>query len=261
MSHTIRIAVIGDCCADIYVDRVVLGGTAYNVALAAAKAGANASIISAIGTDTIGKRFLRNFKKNKIDTSNLSIVSGKSDTIQIRLDKQGKPSYSNWQTAAIETVCLTDPTFLRKHDVVRAVLFTSTERLFREFCALKLSSTIKVGDFAGTSPDSFDISAIEPYAKNLDVIIKSVEDRKSLSALQSIAHKYDCLVLALLGSKGSTVFTKNKAYHEPAKTVRTKNTTGAGDVYQANFLVTYLRTKNIPLAMHQATMAAANAIS
>lgn len=255
-----RFASIGDCCADIYQDHVVLGGTAYNVALAASKTGAQTSIISAIGSDDIGKQFIESFKTKNINVSHLSIISGKTDTINIRLDDHARPHYSNWKTDAIETVHLSDPIFLQSHNVARAVLFTSTQRLFREFCALNLGSTLKVGDFAGTSADSFDANVIEQYAKNLDVIIKSIENNQSLSILQNIAKKYNCIVLGLLGSKGSVVFTKNTKYTEPAIPVQTKNTTGAGDVYQAYFLIEYIKTKEIQTSMRVATRAATTAI-
>lgn len=257
---TIRFASIGDCCADIYSDHVKLGGTAYNVALAASRAGAQTSIVSAIGSDETGKQFIQSFKKNSIDTSHLSVINALTDSIEIRLDRSGKPNYSNWKTAAVGTVLLSDPAFLKRHDVARAVLFTSTKQLFEEFCNLNLGTTIKIGDFAGTSADSFDVHAIEQYAKNLDVIIKSIENNQSLSTLQYIAQKYDCMVLGLLGSKGSVVFTKNEIFKEPAIRVQTTNTTGAGDVYQAFFLVTYVKTKNIQKSMRVATRAAAEAI-
>lgn len=252
----IRFASIGDCCADIYKDNVVLGGTAYNVAIAAAKAGAKTSIISAIGNDTIGKQFLKSFAENKIDTSHLTIAP-RTDTINISLDKYHRPVYSHWKTTAIETVHLSDKNFLNKHDIVRTVLFTSTQRLFEEFCALDLKS-LKVGDFAGTSADSFDESIIEKYADNLDIAIKSEVEPESL---KNLSKKYSCLFLGLLGKSGSIVFRQGKAFRQPAIKIQTKNTTGAGDVYQAYFLVNYLQTKNIAEAMRQATRAAARAIS
>ncbi|EKD67207.1 MAG: PfkB protein [uncultured bacterium] len=258
MNKIIRFASIGDCCADIYDDGTVkLGGTAYNVALAASKAGAHTSIISAIGTDSIGNKFLQSFKKNNIDFTHLTRISGNTDTIKIKLVNT-KPTYSDWKTAAIKTVT-SDRTFLRSHDAARAVLFTSTKRLFDEFCSIDLRKTLKIGDFAGTSLDSYPVSIIKQYAKSLDVIIKSVEDSRSLAILQQLS--FHCLVLALLGKRGSIVFTKNKMYKESSLAVQTKNTTGAGDVYQAYFVVTYLQTKDIQKSMKIASQAAAKAIS
>lgn len=261
MIHRVRLASIGDCCADIYPDekRIVLGGTAYNVAMAAKHAGADVSIVSAVGSDGVGRQFFNSFKKKYIDTSHLGIISGKTDSINIHLDQSGKPLFSDWKTNAIETVHLTDRNFLHAHDVVRCVLFTSTERLFREFCQLDLGQTLKVGDFAGASVDSVDIAEIERYASNLTILIKSVEDTSNtlLGILESIAQRHNCIVLSLLGSEGSTVFTKDKTYHQSAQKVQTKNTTGAGDTYQAYFLTTYIRTRDIQKAMAEATRAAA----
>lgn len=266
MNKIIRLCAIGDCCADVYSDgRTNLGGTAYNVAIAAQKAGAQTSIFSAVGSDEIGKQILANLRVSRVDMSHLRIVPGKTSSIPIHLDSQGKPVYGRWDLGAMKNFHMSqsDQVFLKSHDIVRAVMFTPIKHLFEEFYRLNLDRTIKVGDFAGTSADSIDVSAIEPYADGLDVIIKSVEEEnvQALHALQSFARRYSCMALALLGSRGSKVFTKEKTYYQPAQKIETKNTIGAGDVYQAYFLTKYLQTKNIPKAMRIATEMAARAIT
>ncbi len=266
MGSIVRLVSIGDCCADIYDNgRVSLGGTAYNVALAAQRAGAQASIFSSVGTDAVGKEIAENLQKNRVDTSHLKIIQGKTSSIPIHLDTQGSPQYGRWDLGPMKNLHITDRdiSFLKSQTIVRAVLFTPIRNLFDEFCRLDLGKSLKVGDFAGTSSDSVDVEKIAPYADKLDIIIKSVEKprEKPLALLTSLAQKYHCLVLALLGSDGSVVFTKDQVYRQAALKVATKNTTGAGDVYQAFFLTQYARTGRIQESMKRATVAAAEAIT
>lgn len=266
MTTRIRFASIGDCCADIYNGRAVkLGGTAYNVAMAAQKSGAKAAVVSAIGADNFGKKFLSCFKEHSINTSCLRIISGKTSSIPIALDSLYRPVYGTWDLGVMKNFSLDKLTinFLKTQDIIRAVMFTPIKALFGQFCSIPKGPFLKVGDFAGTSADSVLVEDIEQYAPYLDIIIKSIDEQrqKSLEILSSLANKYDVLVLALLGREGSIVFMKGKEYRQKAKLVNTKNSTGAGDVYQAYFLVTYMETQSILGAMQKATEAAAEAIS
>ena len=43
------------------------------------------------------------------------------------------------------------------------------------------------------------------------------------------------MVLLTLGAKGSRLITPNKTYFEPAKKIKTKDTTGAGDAFSSTF--------------------------
>ncbi len=94
------------------------------------------------------------------------------------------------------------------------------------------------------------------------MIVRSVDygNKKELALLQRIAKKFGILVLVLLGSKGSVVFIKDKQYVYPAIKTMVTDTTGAGDAYIAQFILTYRQTKNIPHSMKQATKAAVNTI-
>ena len=64
-----HIAFLGDLTADVYVhqQKVKLGGAALNCAIWAKRAGAEVSILSAIGSDQIGKRFDKKIKAEGID--------------------------------------------------------------------------------------------------------------------------------------------------------------------------------------------------
>lgn len=255
-------AFIGDCCVDMYKEKVGFGGSAFYGAVHATLAGAKASVVSAVGSDRFGKLFVEAFTFRKINITHLAQLPGKTSSITVKLDKNGVPSYSNWQLGVLKDFRLTSvhEAFLRRHHVAKAVFFTPLVRVFEAFCALKLQNTVKVGDFAGTSSYSRGIETIEKYIHGLDIIVKSTEksDEQTLRFLRRVATKYNKLCLVLVGQHGSIVFDRTKEYSQPAAKLKAINTTGAGDVYISSFLITYLQTGSIHSAMRRGNTAAAN---
>lgn len=258
----IHAAFIGDCCIDVYREKVGLGGSVFYGAIHATLAGAKASVVSAVGKDRFGKLFVEAFTSRKINITRLSQLPGKTSSVTVELNKKGVPSYSNWQLGVLKDFRLTPvhKAFLQRHHVAKAVFFTPFVKVFEEFCALKLQNTVKVGDFAGTSSYSRGIETIKQYLYGLDIIIKSTEksDKQTLQFLRRVATKYNKLCLALVGEQGSIAFDRTEEYYQPAVKLKTINTIGAGDVYIASFLTAYLQTGSIRDAMLRGNMAATN---
>lgn len=268
------IASIGDCCVDIYPDekKWFLGGTAFNVAVHARKAGAQASLVSAVGTDTYGKMFYEQCRKLGISTDCLTTFEGITSSIEIPLDAQGSPIFSGWELGVLSQLILTpiQQKFIAKHTVARGILLKPLKGLFRSFCDMHIPDTVKVGDFAGGSQYSVEKEEILEYIQGLDIIVRSVSPMErfqtvpysdELTFLKDIAQRHNKIVLALLGKEGSIVFTKEKTYKQPAVQTHVTDTTGAGDAYIAYFLVEYLSSHNIQLAMEKATKAASEVIT
>ncbi len=265
----ISLTTIGDLCVDIYPNhnKVFFGGTAFNVAYHAEKAGADASIISLVGEDRYGDLFIQKAQKQEINTDYLEQVPGKTSSVQIPLDENGKPQFAGWELGVLEHLELTSrhTLFLQNQDAVRAILLKPLQRSFEQFCHLKLPHTFKVGDLAGGSIYSIEPDEIEQYVEGLDMIIWSVGNGlKSFSTeinhLKHLAKKYNKIVLASLGEKGSMIFTKDREYFEPAIPVKVTDTTGAGDAYIAYFITHYLQTKDIATSMKIGSKAASGVV-
>ncbi|HSW88443.1 MAG TPA: PfkB family carbohydrate kinase [Candidatus Saccharimonadales bacterium] len=269
VSKFISFTTIGDLCIDIYPNhnKVLLGGTAFNVAYHAKKAGADASIISLVGEDRYGDLFIQKAQKQEINTDYLEQVPGKTSSVQIPLDENGKPQFAGWELGVLEHLELTPKhtLFLQNQDAVRAILLKPLQKSFEQFCKLTLPHTLKVGDLAGGSIYSIETDEIERYVEGLDMIIWSVGNGlKSfpieINHLKQLAKKYNKIVLASLGEKGSMIFTKDREYFEPAIPVDVTDTTGAGDAYIAYFMTNYLQTKDIATSMKIGSKAASEVV-
>jgi fructoselysine 6-kinase len=266
-SHTMSFTSIGDCCVDIYPDnnKVFLGGSAFNVAYHAQKAGAKASLISAVGDDAYGHLFFQVAQEHEINTEHLASKEGKTSSVLIPLDEEGKPIFSGWDLGVLEHFMLTKEheQFLHTQDAASIIFLTPLKTLFTSFCQMRLPTTFKVCDFAGGSEYSEAIDVIQQYIRNLDLILRSVEynNQEELSFLKQLAQGSDTLILATLGAHGSIIFSKDQEYFEPVVKTNVTDTTGAGDAYLANFVVRYLQTHDIPEAMREASRAAAKVIT
>ncbi len=266
MAKLLSLTTIGDLCVDIYPDhnKILLGGTAFNVAYHAKKAGADASIVSLVGEDTFGDLFIQKAQEQGINTHYLEQISGKTSSVQIPLDKNGKPQFAGWELGVLEhlEVTSTHSFFLQNQDAVRAILLKPLQKSFKQFCKLTLPNTLKVGDLAGGSIYSIETGEVEQYLGGLDMIVRSIRDgfKPEINHLKYLAQKYNKIILVSFGEKGSVIFTKDHEYFEPAIPVSVTNTTGAGDAYIAYFITHYLQKKNIPEAMKVATKAASKVV-
>ena len=262
----ITFAALGECIVDNYVvqKKAYLGGTATNCAFAANKAEAESYIISAVGTDDVGKTFYQEFENAGIHTDYLQTLPGKTSTLDVTLHSVTDPQYSNWKLGVLENFRLDDKTksFLTTCQIAKGILFWPMKNLFAQFSSLSLPNTIKVGDFSGVSQYTEGVEALVTYGKGFDVIVKSLDesddDLKNL--LQQISIQQKKLVLGLLGDKGSIVFENGKVFQSSALATNVVDTNGAGDVYIGTFCVEYARSKNILLAMQKATKAASENI-
>ncbi|MBU2051596.1 carbohydrate kinase family protein [Patescibacteria group bacterium] len=241
----LKIASIGDVCVDIYPKekQYFLGGTAFNRAVQLAKTGIRVSLVSAVGTDDWGKKYLAVCKRLRINTDYLSVIPGQTSHVNITLNRQKKPQFSAWQLGVLKN--FVPKTWPQGQDCLITTGLTPIKQL------LKLpAAAFRVADFDGDTPYTFKNVDIQKYAPNFDLIASSV--------CLKINHP---MVLLTAGNQGSRLVTPHKEYFVPAVKIKTSNTTGAGDVYIATFVLNYLKTKNIPLSMKQATKAAADAIT
>lgn len=251
----LKITSIGDVCIDVYPkeQRFFLGGTAFNRAVCARKLGAKTSLISAVGTDDWGKKYLDACKKLKINTDYLAVIPGTTSHVNIILNRQDQPQFSAWQLGVLKNY--QPKTFPEKQDAVIATYLTPIKPLV----ALP-SGTFRAVDFCGGSIYSPQLSIIKQWLPHIDLAVRSA-DQAEIPHLKQLAKSSNKIVLATLGKNGSVLFNGSQEFHQPATSAKTTDTTGAGDAYIAAFVIKYLRSRDIPASMEQAARAAAQTIT
>ncbi|MFH1280368.1 MAG: carbohydrate kinase family protein [Candidatus Beckwithbacteria bacterium] len=259
----IKFTSIGDCCVDVYpqFNQAFLGGSAFNVCLAAQKLKVKATLISAVGTDNWGKKYLL----ANIDSQFISSLPGKTSHVVINLDQNNSPVFSKWQLGALKKFSLRPKhaDFLSTQTAVNCTAIKPLEKILNQFCQVDLPGVFKSADFDGNTPYSFSVADIPQYLPGLNLTAKSLDpsESDSLNFLKNLAIKNNKMILVTLGSYGSQVFTKTKTYFQPSIKTKPTDTTGAGDAYLATFIIKYLQTKDIQKSMFLATQAATQKIT
>ncbi|AKM78837.1 MAG: hypothetical protein UX85_C0004G0152 [Candidatus Beckwithbacteria bacterium GW2011_GWB1_47_15] len=242
----VKIASIGDCVVDVYPQQKkhFLGGTAFNRAVWLAQNDVRVSLVSAVGNDTWGKKYLDICRKLKINITWLSVIPGPTSHINITLDRQKRARFSAWKLEGLKN--FRPGGFPQSQDA----LITTGFKPIKQLMTLPASPFTAI-DFDGHTPYTFSNAAVDKFASAFDLVITS----------RHLTIKHHPLVLTTLGSQGSRVVYQGRQFFSPAPPVKTQDTTGAGDVYIASFVLHYLKTKNIPLSMKRATSQAAEFIS
>jgi|GEM_PF-2793754 len=262
----LKYTAIGDVGIDIYptIAKEFPGGMALNSAFHATRAGAQASIISAIGTDQNAQIIAQFCDTNCISHEMLTVRDGDTDSVEIVLDESNIPQYQNWDLGVLGQFQLniSHESFLRSQDVAIAVYLPELNHLFKKFSKMTLPNTLKVGDFTDLSEHNGDQYILNEYTDCFDIFALSIDEHvaERLESFSSFISSHKKMGIALLGERGSAIISDGKQYTQDAKRVKVVDTTGAGDAYLATFLVHFLRKNPMPLCMKKATHIASKVI-
>ena len=246
----LKFTAIGDCCVDVYpqFNQEFLGGSAFNVCLTAQKLKVASTLISAVGTDSWGKKYISTLKIPKF----ISIITGKTSHVDINLDQHHSPVFSAWQLGVLKKFKLNSDhqEFLLTQTATHCTAIKPLKSILNQFVKMPLPGVFKSADFDGNTPYTFNNATLTKYAPAFDLI--------ATSRPVNLKHK---MLLITMGKQGSRIITPQKTYFEPALKTKPTDTTGAGDAYLATFIIKYLQTKDIQKSMFLATQAASRKIT
>ncbi|ABU81225.1 carbohydrate kinase family protein [Ignicoccus hospitalis] len=263
----VRIVVIGNINIDIiaFLDelpsidegreakdwRVLPGGSGANFSVAARSLGADVELYAAVGTGTFSKKVVEELERAGVKVFG-PLKEGEQSMVFIASTPKGKVMYSLKGVshslrpeelperfgADVVHVATKPPSFVEK--------YLSTERL-----------SYSPGTYAFEETES-----VKRLVGRVDFLFlnKSEAMRLGLYPEPEVLPR-EALVITL-GGKGSLVYTRGgRAYYVESLKVEVVDTTGAGDVYAAAFLVTYLTEGDIIKAAKAASAAGALAVT
>ena len=261
-----KIAVIGDLGIDYYENLNILkpGGIAFNFAFNLIKSGKDkVSLISILGKDKFSTKLMSVSKKVGLDTSHVQQIKGDAPKQNIFLDK-GERKFTGYDPGVLKKWKFrkNDIVFIRKHEVVFVPLNDGMKQIFD--AVKKIKGPLKVIDFSQDSEYAdFDKkeNVITKNAKYFDIIFVGGK-KKHQKMVSSLALKYPKKVIVLtLGANGSVCFYQNRIFSQKAvKAAKIVDTTGCGDAFQAGFLSSWMKKKDVKTALIQGTKRASSII-
>jgi ribokinase len=245
------------------------GGSAANFAVAMARLGISSGLISKVGSDEAG-RFLRDsLKRESVDVTHLKREDGATGTIFVIVDRSGQRTMLSFRGVNVR---LLPEEIARGYIAGSRLLHVSGYSLLRApqcdaaLTAMKYAKEANVRISLDPSPlvRLAERKLVAETLELVDLLLPNEAEAKYLSrkrnirdAGRTLLEKGTSIVAMKLGPKGCLVMDENEELHVPAFNVETIDTTGAGDAYNAGFLVGHLKGWDLKRSAEFANAAAA----
>lgn len=223
------------------------GGKGANQAVAARLCGAEVFMVARVGSDLFGPATLENFKKLGIDTTHVKTVEGLSSGVApIFVDPQGqnrilvvKGANDAVKPADVEAAAET----LNKADCIVLQFEIPLETVYYTVAfAKKHGVRCIVNPAPGQPVELRALSGLDYFVPNeseaetiTGMAVRDLEDAKKC-AEKLLAGNIE-RVIVTLGANGSLVAGAVGSEHVPAFSVKTIDSTGAGDAFIGSFAV------------------------
>jgi ribokinase len=250
------------------------GGKGANQAYAAAQLGGNVAMLGSVGNDEFGKQMRKNLEAVGCDASKLLVETGSSGIALIFVDKAGQnsiivvPGANNALTpqhvvGALEHLSDLKIVLLQLEIPVESVLAAAQ-------AARRLGATV-ILDPAPAPASALPVELL----RNVDILTPNETEAAILAGLdpaplhpaqaaeigQRLLRMGARLAIMKLGSKGCMIVDEERSVLIPAPIVEAKDTTAAGDVFNAGLAVALSEGLNLSSACRFANHAAALSVT
>jgi sugar/nucleoside kinase (ribokinase family) len=229
------------------------GGSAANTIHGLAKLGVNAAYIGKIGKDEMGRFFKKDMEKSSARTILYNSLTDTGRAMAL-ISPDSERTFATYLGAAVE---------LSEEDITSDI-FKGYDFLYMEGYLINnlplFEKALRLAKNHGmrTCVDLASFNIVEQFRENLlpeiesyvDIVFANEEEAKALTgkepeeALEEIAGMCDIAVVKT-GARGSLIKTGNQKFTIQANSVKSIDTTGAGDLFASGFL--YGLNKNMPL--------------
>jgi sugar/nucleoside kinase (ribokinase family) len=228
-----------------------IGGNAYNVTYGLSLLGINTALIASIGTDDISKYVLESLRdinlntehiipndKSGINQSTILSINGERVVLSHHKDKD----YANLSLPAAEWIYITS---LSKgsEDFLKQLINNASNKLVFNPGSYLLKHNLDLINqilpkteilFVNKEETQYIISSSDEHIPNL------------IKSLHNMGVKFVALTD---GHNGAYVSDNTNIFYLPARKVEKKETTGAGDAFNAAFLANFIQSQNISQAL------------
>jgi ribokinase len=231
------------------------GGSAANTIVGLSRLNAKTGYLGKIAEDHAGKVILEDLRKEDVDTYSVKIAEGRSGTAEVFVDKEGMrsiivdPGVNDYIT--MEDV---DLNYIERFKILHLTSFvckTSKNSFETQKKLLREIFNPKISFDPGFLYAEKGLEEMKDILKNTDILLLNEKESKILTkekdfddACNILADYVDILVVKR-GKKGCFVKEDEKEFFSKPFETRVRDTTGAGDAFNAGFLFGVLRKKDI----------------
>ncbi len=237
------------------------GGQVANTLVAAARLGAKTMYLGKFGDDAYGQAVRNSLFKAEVDITASKIVPGIPNQSAVIIVDQ-KNSTRNVFTLKHPKLDIQAKDFQPKSFTNGKILYLGARNIeeIKAFAKIgKSKNCIVAADLDEPHPD------VDEFLANVSILFcpKSylenfVPEESVQSKIKLLHEKHNLkLIVCTLGAQGSIAYDGKQFYQKDAFKIKVKDTTGAGDVFQAGFLIGLLREKPLDECLQFANAVAA----
>lgn len=254
----VKIAAIGDNCIDVYtnLNRAFPGGGPVNFAVHARRSGAATAYIGVVGQDANGDWLKQALIDEEVDVRHLSQVPGPTAIAYVRLEGADRVFIPGGHRGVRTQLRVTPEidAYLNGFDLIHTTLDGCVDEMIPTWHSQGLRISY---DFSHRPlPAQLDLI---PY---LYVAFFSGQKMSPHDAPAATAAYYVSggpVIVMTLGATGSLAYDGQRYYEQSALSTPLVDTLGAGDAFQAAFMVEYLHSGLLPAALAAGAQCAAAA--
>jgi len=240
------------------------GGDTSNFAVAVTRLGGKAGYVCRVGDDDFGKCFLDFWRGEGVDTSHVIVEKGGFTGIYfISIIDGGEHDFTYYRTnSSASHLCPEDidPSYIGRAKVFHT---SGISQAISQSCREAVFTAIEIAKQSGVKfsydpnvrlklwPIHTARAVIMRTIELADIVMPSIEDMKILLGVDSPEQAADLImkrgpkiVVVKLGSEGSFVAYDDEKVRVPGFKVMPVDTTGAGDAFDAAFMVSLLEGCN-----------------
>jgi sugar/nucleoside kinase (ribokinase family) len=269
----LRLLAIGDIAWDIFIRPegdlvrgsdvlgtvdVMPGGAAANVAVWARRLGADVTLVGKIGDDTLGTLMHAHLRSEGVARHVITVPGGLSTRVGILVSADGEHSFVIDHTKVLRfedgdappsLIAGADAVFFNGYDIFLAGSTSFLAPLLAEARSRGVPVVFDPSSFALTQ--AFGAGRLMDGVGRVDVLLANdaeadvLRDGRPFSALERHAK----LAVVKQGPDGASGYAGSAAWHAAASPVTVVDTTGAGDAFDAAFMVEWLASGNVEAAL------------
>jgi fructoselysine 6-kinase len=234
-----RVACLGDCCLDVYLEpvgRVLVGGSCLNVAVGLQQHGTNAAYAGPIGDDTGGARVLALLAKHGVGRDHVRSVPGARTAVtDILLEPDGERRFLHEDYAIQDAYAPSEADW----EWVASTGAVHCSRMPAHLERLK-----RLGAESARVSYDFTTDAIPEHLHGIEIAFvpdEALDGRDPAGAARELVARGVACAVVTLGERGAIAATAEALERVAAVPVaRVTDTCGAGDAFMAAFLGDYL---------------------
>lgn len=283
-----KIAVVGSNMVDLvtYMDRMPVlgetleaplfemgcGGKGANQAYAAARLGADVTMVTKVGDDIFGENTIANLNKAGINTKHVGIVQGKSSGVApIFVDKSGENSILIVKGANADLLPQDVDNAAQDLQECALILMQMEIPVETVYHTIAFAAANGIETILNPAPAGADldperirqVSFLVPNETELALLsgLPTSTDEETITAARSLIAKGIRTVIVTLGGRGARLVTADDVVNIAPVKVNVKDTTGAGDAFIGSFARFYAEHGDVVAALNSASLYAADSIT